>query len=148
MSKEKQLRVRFNPTISNLKTNYSENVITTLDSKYPFIVRNGHNKYKTFQIGGLITSFMDVEKYNVLDCQKTSLPQESGNSNSLFSNPVVFPNNEIPEDELKEFSTKKEIQNYNFKWKDENGNLRNDAPAVLLEQYNDYKEYIYERDFR
>ena len=148
MSKEKQLRVRFNPTISNLKTNYSENVVTTLDSKYPFIIRNGHNKYKTFQIGGLITSFMDVEKYNVLDCQKTSLPQENGDSNSLFSSPVVFPNNKIPEDELKEFSTKKEIQNYNFKWKDENGNLRNDAPAVLLEQYNDYKEYIYERDFR
>lgn len=54
------LRIKYNPSISNFKYNIQENIQTTLGSKYPFINRNGKQKYRSFSIGGLITMFMDI----------------------------------------------------------------------------------------
>lgn len=56
----KNLKIKYNPTISNFKYNIQDSIQTTLGSKYPFITRNGTQKYRSFQIGGLITLFMDI----------------------------------------------------------------------------------------
>jgi len=53
------LRIRFNPNISVLKYNTTESQQVTLGSQYPFIRKNGNTFYRTFSIGGLISSFMD-----------------------------------------------------------------------------------------
>lgn len=71
----KQLKIKFNPNISSMKTIYSENKTDTLGSKYPYIKRNGAVQYRTFPIGGLISYFMDDN--NLF----TSRPVEYGSSN-------------------------------------------------------------------
>lgn len=58
---KRQLRIRFNPKISSFKTDYLENKIDTIGSKYPFIFRNGNVAYKEFPISGLISYQMDEE---------------------------------------------------------------------------------------
>ena len=56
----KQLRVRFNPTVSSIRTNIKESRVETIGSKYPFITRNGNVGYKEFPLTGTITHFMDA----------------------------------------------------------------------------------------
>lgn len=63
MGDNKQLRIRFDPSISNFKYNVTENVQTTLGAKYPYINRNGNNYYRSFSIGGLITTYMDTNNF-------------------------------------------------------------------------------------
>ena len=55
----RQLKLKFDSTVSSFKYNVLESKIDTLGSQYPFIRRNGHAKYRTFPITGLITSFCD-----------------------------------------------------------------------------------------
>lgn len=54
-----QLKLQFNHTLSNYKINVSESKNTTLGGVYPFVVRNGATRYKTFSINGLISFNMD-----------------------------------------------------------------------------------------
>jgi hypothetical protein len=56
----KQLKIQFNPDVSNFKYNVIESQQTTLGSKFPFIKRNGNSLFRTFSIGGLITSLIDT----------------------------------------------------------------------------------------
>ena len=56
-----QLKIKFNPQVSSMKTNYMESKTDTLGAQFPFIKRNGAVKYKTFPISGLISYFMDDE---------------------------------------------------------------------------------------
>ena len=58
----RQLKIRFNPKISNFKNNIPEQKIDTIGSKYPFIFRNGKVHYKEFPISGLISYQMDDNK--------------------------------------------------------------------------------------
>jgi len=55
-----QLRIRFNPSLNEIKYNVSESQQNTIGAKYPFIKRNGANFYRSFPISGLISSFMDT----------------------------------------------------------------------------------------
>ena len=71
----KQLKIKFNPSVSSMKTIYSENKTETLGSRYPFIKRNGATQYRTFPISGLISYFMDDEHLF------TSRPIEYGSTN-------------------------------------------------------------------
>jgi hypothetical protein len=85
MGNNKQLRIRFDPTISNFKRNLNESLQTTLGSKYPFVTRNGANNYYSFTLGGLITTYMDTyNNYNV-DIYNDSLA-----ANRDFSDRLVF----------------------------------------------------------
>jgi len=59
--KDKQLKIKFNPSISSFKRNISETKIDTIGSKYPFVKRNGDVNYIQFPIGGLIAAEMDEE---------------------------------------------------------------------------------------
>ena len=55
----RQLKLKFDTAVSSFKYSVLESRTDTLGSKYPFIRRNGHAKYRTFPISGLITSFCD-----------------------------------------------------------------------------------------
>lgn len=56
---EKQLKIRFNPTVDSLKTVILESKVDTIGGKYPFIFRNGNVEYKEFSISGLLTFIAD-----------------------------------------------------------------------------------------
>ena len=58
----KQLKLKYDFSISSVKRNIKEARVETLGSKYPFITRNGSVDYKEFSITGLITHFMDETK--------------------------------------------------------------------------------------
>lgn len=58
---EKQLKIKFNPKVSNLKTNIPETKIDTIGNKFPFIFRNSQVNYREFPIAGLISYFMDED---------------------------------------------------------------------------------------
>lgn len=62
-SANKQLKIKFNPKVSSMKTILAENKTDTLGSQFPFIRRNGAVKYKTFPISGLISHFIDENEY-------------------------------------------------------------------------------------
>ena len=61
-SKDRQLKIKFNPTVSSFKRTIQESRVETLGSKYPHIRRNGYMNYVQFPIGGLISFFMDEEE--------------------------------------------------------------------------------------
>lgn len=58
----KQLKIKYNPKINNLKRQLQESKVDTIGSKYPFIVRNGAVDYFSFPLGGLISYHMDDQK--------------------------------------------------------------------------------------
>ena len=58
-----QLKIQFNPSLNEFKYNVTESQQTTLGSKFPFIKRNGNNYYRSFPIGGLISSFSDTTNW-------------------------------------------------------------------------------------
>ena len=75
-----QLRIRFNPQITNFKNNILESKVETLGSKYPFIFRNGNVSYKEFSISGLLSlnsdlngKFMKLEEEKLIS-QRPSTP--------------------------------------------------------------------------
>ena len=58
--------LKFNPEVTNLKYNYADAVTATLGSAYPFVRRNGKQKYRTFTLGGMISYHMtDSEEEGV-----------------------------------------------------------------------------------
>lgn len=61
-SNGKQLKLRFDTSVSSIKKNIKESRVETLGSKYPFITRNGAIEYREFALTGLITHFMDETK--------------------------------------------------------------------------------------
>ena len=65
INKQATLRIKYNPDVSGLKYNIVDTVTPTLGSKYPFIRRNGTQKYRTFTIGGLISYHMN--EYEIMD---------------------------------------------------------------------------------
>lgn len=59
ISKDRQLKLKFNPSISSYKRMIKENMIDTLGSQFPFVRRNGNTNYAEFPISGLISLHMD-----------------------------------------------------------------------------------------
>ena len=59
----RQLKIKYNPKIGNIKTNILEQKTDTLGHKYPFFYRNGNVNYKEFSIAGLISYFMDNDSF-------------------------------------------------------------------------------------
>lgn len=58
----RQLKVRFNPTMSGIHRTIMETKTDTIGSKYPFFFRNGDVNYRDCTIGGLISFHMDEQK--------------------------------------------------------------------------------------
>lgn len=55
----RQLRLRFDTQVNNIRQNTRETRVDTLGSQFPFTIRNANLKYREFSISGLITHFMD-----------------------------------------------------------------------------------------
>lgn len=60
-TKDRQLKIKFNPTLNSFKRTIQETRTDTLGSQYPFVRRNGYANYAQFPIGGLISFQMDEE---------------------------------------------------------------------------------------
>ena len=58
-TKDRQLKIKFNPTISSFKRTIQESRTDTLGSQFPFVRRNGYANYAQFPIGGLISFQID-----------------------------------------------------------------------------------------
>ena len=70
----RQLKLQFNNNVSSYGYVYSEGMQTTLGGTYPFIMRNGNTKYRTFPISGLISFNMDDQETftDLIDLYKNS----------------------------------------------------------------------------
>lgn len=55
-----QLIIAYNPELTSLKSNYVDTITPTLGSAYPVVRRNGHQKYRTFSIGGMFAADENV----------------------------------------------------------------------------------------
>lgn len=58
-TKDRQLKIRFNPTVSSFKRTIQESRTDTIGSQFPFVRRNGYANYAQFPIGGLISFQID-----------------------------------------------------------------------------------------
>ena len=114
-----QLKIKFNPSLNEFKYNVTESQQITIGSKYPYIKRNGNTYFRSFPIGGLISSFIDTTDWY----------------------DPHFYDGEFHDDEneIKAFTSKSEIYGETQNLYDEYNNNKN------ITQYNDY---IYEKKFR
>lgn len=71
----KQLKIRFNPKLGNVKTNLAESKIDTLGSKYPFFFKNSKINYKEFSISGLL-SYLEDDKFFFINEEELFLPKK------------------------------------------------------------------------
>lgn len=62
IDQHKQLKIRYNPRISQMSNQIVENKTDTIGSKYPFITRSGVVHYKEFSLSGLISYHMDNDQ--------------------------------------------------------------------------------------
>lgn len=60
MTRDKTIRIRYNPTLTSYKRNFAESVTPTLGGIYPITRRNGAQNYRTFQVGGLLSYNIDT----------------------------------------------------------------------------------------
>ena len=58
-TKDRQLKIKFNPTVSSFKRTIQESRIDTIGSQFPFVRINGNANYAQFPIGGLISFQID-----------------------------------------------------------------------------------------
>ena len=114
-----QLKIKFNPTLSEFKYNVAESQQVTIGAKYPYIKRNGNNYFRTFPIGGLISSFIDTTNWY---------------DPHFYDGEFHYDENEI-----KAFTSKADIYGESQKLYDNYNNKKG------ITEYNDY---IYEREFR
>lgn len=61
VTKDVILKVRYNPEVANYKRNIMDITSPTLGGIYPFIRRNGAQRYRTFNINGLISYQQEIE---------------------------------------------------------------------------------------
>lgn len=78
-TKDRQLKIKFNPTVSSFKRTIQESRTDTLGSQFPLIRRNGHANYAQFPIGGLISFQIDESELF------TSLEELFGDNLKLYT---------------------------------------------------------------
>lgn len=61
MTRDKTMRIRYNPTLTSYRRNFAESVTPTLGGIYPITRRNGAQNYRTFQVGGLLSYNIDTD---------------------------------------------------------------------------------------
>ena len=124
----KQLKIMFNPSLNSFKYNVIESQQNTIGSKYPFIKRNNANYFRTFSIGGLISSLSDMSDWYDPH-YKDNLDEDLDSSKNFDKD----------KNELKLFTSKKDIYEDSF-------NLYNDFNSQ--NNITEYDDYVYEREFR
>lgn len=116
-----QLKIQFNPEVSDLRYNVNESQQVTLGAQYPYVKRNGNNYYRSFSIGGLISALSDEE--NWYD------PNYDANYNYFYHKNVTEP-----------FTTPEQLYGENAAILYNNYNNTNNI--------SQYQNYIYQREFR
>jgi hypothetical protein len=86
---ERQLKIRYNPKLGNIKTNLSEPKVDTIGYKYPFFFRNSEVNYKEFTISGLL-SFLGDEKFFYFFNEISKIPRRPGNEGKIADYLVKF----------------------------------------------------------
>ena len=120
---KRQLKVQFNPTVADFKYNVTESQQITIGSQYPYIKRNSKNYYRTFNLNGLISSFMDEDNwYNEHGVETKNQPWtfDENVENHFFTNKT-----EIYQDSEALYANYNEDNNISY-----------------------YQDYIYEKKFR
>lgn len=92
------LNIKFDPSVSSFKYNTTESQQNTLGSKYPYFIRNGNNYYRSFSIGGLITSMVDNSQY----LEENIIPFTS--KREIFSNSYPFYDSYNKENNIEPFN--------------------------------------------
>ena len=65
-TKNKQLKIKFNPIVNQFKYNILESQQNTLGGQFPYITRNGNNYYRSFSIGGIVSALSETLHENDL----------------------------------------------------------------------------------
>lgn len=78
-TKDRQLKIKFNPTVSSFKRTIQESRTDTIGSQFPLIRRNGYANYAQFPIGGLISFQIDESELF------TSLEELFGDNLKLYT---------------------------------------------------------------
>lgn len=90
---KQQLKIKYNPKVSSIKTTVQESKVDTLGGQYPFIFRNGNVKYKELPISGLISYLSDDSELFFVKPDNfektTNLTDENIYMESLFKNEVA-----------------------------------------------------------
>ena len=63
VSKEKQLKIAFNPQVPSFKNNVETTIVKTLGGQYPIVFRNPNLKYKSLDLRGTISFNLDNMQY-------------------------------------------------------------------------------------
>lgn len=91
---ERQLKIRYNPKIGNIKTNLQETKTDTLGHKYPFFFRNGNVNYKEFTISGLL-SYLEDEKFFFISKEELQLRELDFHRHQTKSIDAIEPDDPI-----------------------------------------------------
>ena len=75
---DRQLKIRFDPSVSSFKNTILESKTDTIGGKHPYIFRNGHVNYKEFAVSGLLSHLTDADGYF-----EVALAQNKYNDNTL-----------------------------------------------------------------
>lgn len=95
----RQLKLRFNPQVSNFKTQLAETRAETIGSKYPFFFRNARIGYKVFPVSGLLsmlsdnnelfTSYEEIMRDSFLQCRHDNNGKEVYKHTDLLSKNIL-----------------------------------------------------------
>ena len=86
---KRQLKLRFNPQVSNFKTQLSETKTETIGRKYPFFYRNAKVGYKTFPVSGLISMLSDDNEFFINKKDILRIDTEMDRHDSLVSKKIL-----------------------------------------------------------
>ena len=129
ITKDAQLKIKFDPNVSDFKYNVTESQQVAIGAKYPYIKRNSNNYFRTFSIGGLITSLVDNDYYN-------SYFEQNNNSYTYHTNDHI---NLITNNNLNKFTSKQQIyQETTSEYQKYN----------TTNNISEYQDFVYEKEFR
>ena len=88
IDKTDKISIKYNVEISNFKYNYLDSVTSTLGGSYPFIRRNGKQKYRSFELKGTISCHNDSNDFIQESFIQDSLNRDGDTSLSknIYSN--------------------------------------------------------------
>ena len=108
-TKNKQLKIKFNPTVSSFKQTISETKIDTIGSRYPFIRRNGAINYAQFPITGLVSFQMDEDQTFISEDELYQYKEITNQYNKFYEDeeknniyPILDNNNYIKEKKFRD----------------------------------------------
>lgn len=102
---ERQLKIRYNPSVGSFKKIVMENFTNTIGGQYPVYNRNGNIYYASFPLGGLISYNEDEEKLFLPEYEKADYfrtETESEQNDEIISNTSQSARNFIKERRFRE----------------------------------------------